>query len=155
MCSTTFVSAGWIAPSRKPLSSVNHPTTRSASAPPLCGSLALPHGLHLVLVALDHLLRLLLMALLDLLLTGALIEARSCERFGLLAPRLPAPLASFYAQLQRAEARHFLQYLEFAAREPGIDPGARERRLHELACAEAELATSPDATFRFHSGAPK
>jgi tRNA 2-(methylsulfanyl)-N6-isopentenyladenosine37 hydroxylase len=92
---------------------------------------------------------------LDLLLTGALIEARSCERFGLLAPRLPAPLASFYAQLQRAEARHFLQYLEFAAREPGIEPGAWERRLHELACAEAELATSPDATFRFHSGAQK
>src|SRR5579872_1903616 len=80
---------------------------------------------------------------LDLLLIGALIEARSCERFALLAPRLPAPMAAFYEQLQRAEARHFLQYLEFAAREPG-EPAARELRLHELACAEAELATGPD-----------
>src|SRR5690348_6066244 len=43
---------------------------------------------------------------LDLLLTGALIEARSAERFRLLAPRLPDPLGAFYAQLERCEARH-------------------------------------------------
>jgi hypothetical protein len=29
---------------------------------------------------------------LDLMLSSALIEARSCERFSLLAPRLPPPL---------------------------------------------------------------
>ena len=33
---------------------------------------------------------------LDLMLSGALIEARSCERFALLGPRLPAPLGDFY-----------------------------------------------------------
>ncbi|HEY6517446.1 MAG TPA: tRNA isopentenyl-2-thiomethyl-A-37 hydroxylase MiaE, partial [Steroidobacteraceae bacterium] len=51
---------------------------------------------------------------LDLLLMGALIEARSCERFRLLAPRLPAQVSGFYAQLARSEARHFEQYLDLA-----------------------------------------
>src|SRR5688572_26647842 len=51
---------------------------------------------------------------LDLMLTGALIEARSCERFALLAPRLQSPLGEFYARLQAAEARHFELYLHFA-----------------------------------------
>src|SRR5215469_12375922 len=51
---------------------------------------------------------------LDLLLTAALIEARSAERFSLLAPRLPQPLARLYAELAGAEARHFTLYLGFA-----------------------------------------
>ena len=34
--------------------------------------------------------------LVDLLLIGAFIEARSCERFALLAPRLAEPMSSFY-----------------------------------------------------------
>ena len=42
---------------------------------------------------------------LDLLLMGALIEARSCERFERLAPRLPAPVGEFYSRLART-ARH-------------------------------------------------
>lgn len=89
---------------------------------------------------------------LDLMLSGALIEARSCERFALLAPRLAAPLGDFYARLQRSEARHFELYLHFAERE------AREQdwhaRLRTLAECEAELASTPDTVFRFHSGAP-
>jgi tRNA-(ms[2]io[6]A)-hydroxylase len=88
---------------------------------------------------------------LDLLLTGALIEARSCERFALLAPRLAPPLGAFYAQLQRSEARHYEQYLTFARR---CAPQEWEPRLAELAQREAELATAPDAEFRFHSGPP-
>ena len=51
---------------------------------------------------------------LDLLLVGALIEARSAERFSLLAPRLPAPLARFYGDLGTSEARHFELYVGFA-----------------------------------------
>jgi tRNA-(ms[2]io[6]A)-hydroxylase len=88
---------------------------------------------------------------LDLLLTGALIEARSCERFGLLAPRLPAELGGFYGQLARSEARHFEQYLELAQ-----EAGASQwrERLRELAEGEARLATAPDAQLRFHSGPP-
>ena len=45
--------------------------------------------------------------LLDLLLIGALIEARSCERFAMLAPRLPEKLSRFYGGLLASEARHF------------------------------------------------
>jgi tRNA 2-(methylsulfanyl)-N6-isopentenyladenosine37 hydroxylase len=51
---------------------------------------------------------------LDLLLAAALIEARSCERFRLLAPRLPGVLGALYAQLERSEARHFERYVQFA-----------------------------------------
>jgi tRNA 2-(methylsulfanyl)-N6-isopentenyladenosine37 hydroxylase len=87
---------------------------------------------------------------LDLLLTGALIEARSCERFQLLAPRLPPQVGGFYAQLARAEARHFEQYLGLAQR---AGPAWRQR-LRELAAHEARLATAPDAQLRFHSGPP-
>ncbi|HVS75630.1 MAG TPA: tRNA isopentenyl-2-thiomethyl-A-37 hydroxylase MiaE [Steroidobacteraceae bacterium] len=87
---------------------------------------------------------------LDLLLTGALIEARSCERFRLLAPRLPPEVAGFYEQLARSEARHFEQYLGLAQE---AAPRWRER-LGELAEQEARLATAPDAQLRFHSGPP-
>ncbi|MFZ0501834.1 MAG: tRNA isopentenyl-2-thiomethyl-A-37 hydroxylase MiaE [Steroidobacteraceae bacterium] len=87
---------------------------------------------------------------LDLLLTGALIEARSCERFRLLAPRLPAPVNGFYAQLAHSEARHFEQYVELAQE---AAPQWRQR-LRELAEQEARLATAPDAQLRFHSGPP-
>jgi tRNA-(ms[2]io[6]A)-hydroxylase len=89
---------------------------------------------------------------LDLLLTGALIEARSAERFGLLAPRLGAPLGGFYEDLRRSEARHFEDYLTLA-REAAPDADI-DARLHEIATREAQLATSPDEDFRFHSGAP-
>ncbi len=88
---------------------------------------------------------------LDLLLSAALIEARSCERFRLLAPRLQPPLAEFYAQLERSEARHFDLYVDFAR---SVDPEGWRKRLMELAEHEATLATSPDPEFRFHSGAP-
>lgn len=90
--------------------------------------------------------------LIDLLVCGALIEARSCERFEGLSGRLPPRLNEFYDDLARSEARHHLLYLRLC-----------EERFGELACAEAlnrlapveaELATSPDVQFRFHSGTP-
>jgi tRNA 2-(methylsulfanyl)-N6-isopentenyladenosine37 hydroxylase len=87
---------------------------------------------------------------LDLLLVGALIEARSCERFRLLAPRLPAAVSGFYAQLAHSEARHFEQYVGLAQE---ASPEWRER-LRELAEHEARLATAPDGQLRFHSGPP-
>jgi tRNA 2-(methylsulfanyl)-N6-isopentenyladenosine37 hydroxylase len=89
---------------------------------------------------------------LDLLLAGALIEARSAERFRLLAPRLPDPLGAFYAALERSEARHFEQYVAFARAEA---PREWRARLAELARREAELATLPDRELRFHSGPPQ
>jgi len=86
---------------------------------------------------------------LDLLLAGALIEARSSERFRLLSSRLQPPLADFYAQLERSEARHFELYLSLAH---AAAPDGWRERLDTLAQREAELATEPDPVFRFHSG---
>jgi tRNA-(ms[2]io[6]A)-hydroxylase len=90
---------------------------------------------------------------LDLLLIGALIEARSCERFRLLVPKLPTPLAEFYATLATSEARHFELYIDLANATNDSAP-ENVRRLHTLAEQEAMLATAPDEAFRFHSGAP-
>jgi len=86
---------------------------------------------------------------LDLLLTGALIEARSAERFALLAPHLSPPLARLYADLAGAEARHFLLYVGFAR---AAAPQEWRTRLEALADREAQLVTEPDETLRFHSG---
>ena len=89
---------------------------------------------------------------LDLLLAGALIEARSCERFRLLAPRLHAPLGSLYEQLSVSEARHFELYVGFAQ---AMAPDEWRVRLAWLAAREAELVTEPDDDLRFHSGPPR
>jgi tRNA-(ms[2]io[6]A)-hydroxylase len=89
---------------------------------------------------------------LDLMIVHALIEARSCERFRLLAKKLPAEARDLYEQLERSEARHFEIYLEFAEREFPAEEIAE--RLAIIAAREAELATSPDTELRFHSGPP-
>ena len=92
--------------------------------------------------------------LLDLLLIGALIEARSCERFAKIAPRLPERLGKFYGGLLASEARHFEHYVAFAKSECGVDDAEIEERLDELKAIEASLITRPDPEFRFHSGTP-
>jgi tRNA-(ms[2]io[6]A)-hydroxylase len=89
---------------------------------------------------------------LDLLLMGALIEARSAERFRLLVPYLPRPLVALYSRLARSEARHFVQYLALAR---AAAPREWRARLATLAALEAQLATSPDRVLRFHSGPPQ
>lgn len=90
--------------------------------------------------------------LLDLLVCGALIEARSCERFIGLAPRLQAPLGEFYGGLAHSEARHQGLYVRLAEQRAAGEEMAG--RLQHFAQIEAELATSADPLFRFHSGSP-
>jgi len=92
--------------------------------------------------------------LLDLLLVGALIEARSCERFAKLAPHLPAKLGKFYNGLLASEARHFEHYIALATTECGVSDDEIESRLAVLKKIEANLITDPDSQFRFHSGMP-
>lgn len=92
--------------------------------------------------------------LLDLLLVGALIEARSCERFAKLAPHLPPKLGQFYAGLLASEARHFEHYIRFARSECAVGEDEVNTRLKELKSIEAALIAEPDAQFRFHSGLP-
>ena len=91
--------------------------------------------------------------LMDYMLCGALIEARSCERFVGLAPRLQAQVGTFYAGLAHSEARHHELYIRLVEQRAG-DKDWRAR-LKEIAAVEAELATSADPQFRFHSGAPE
>jgi tRNA-(ms[2]io[6]A)-hydroxylase len=92
--------------------------------------------------------------LLDLLLIGALIEARSCERFASLAPHLPDKLGKFYSGLLASEARHFEHYIAFARTECGVEADEIDARLDELKAIEAALISDPDPQFRFHSGLP-
>jgi len=92
--------------------------------------------------------------LLDMLLVGALIEARSCERFAALVPHLPRSLAQFYASLLASESRHFDHYLTFAKHQCDASTEEFDTRLQDLKSAEAELISSPDRQFRFHSGVP-
>ncbi len=92
--------------------------------------------------------------LLDMLLVGALIEARSCERFAALIPRLPKDLSTFYSGLLASEARHFEHYLQFARQEVDVSEADFNNRLEELKTLEAKLISEPDDQFRFHSGVP-
>jgi len=87
----------------------------------------------------------------DLLVVGAFIEARSCERFAMLVPVLDEELASFYRGLHAAEARHFRLYLGMAEKHGTGDVAERIELFRE---AEAELIESEDKEFRFHSGVP-
>ena len=89
--------------------------------------------------------------LVDTLIVGALIEARSCERFAALAPHVDEQLGRYYAYLLKSESRHFEDYLALAEQysdEP-IEP-----RVALFKDIERELIESPDTEFRFHSGVP-
>jgi tRNA-(ms[2]io[6]A)-hydroxylase len=90
--------------------------------------------------------------LVDTLVIGAIIEARSCERFAALAPLLDEELGQFYLSLLKSEARHFQDYLKLA--EAFAGEGEVEERLTEILPVERELIESKDWEFRFHSGVP-
>jgi tRNA-(ms[2]io[6]A)-hydroxylase len=86
----------------------------------------------------------------DRLLVAALIEARSCERFGILQQGIEdAELSAFYGGLFEAEARHHATYLRLAEHfAPGDEVAAR---LHELATHEAAILQQCGEPVRMHS----
>ncbi len=88
--------------------------------------------------------------LVDTLIVGAYIEARSCERFYRLAPYLDEELGKFYISLLKSEARHYQDYLKMARQYSG-EP--IDERVAFFAEVEREAILTPDAEFRFHSGA--
>jgi tRNA-(ms[2]io[6]A)-hydroxylase len=88
----------------------------------------------------------------DILLISAFIEARSCERFAALAPRLDAELGAFYAGLLKSEARHYQGYLKLAHLYG--DSADIARRIAVIRPVEQALVADPDPDFRFHSGPP-
>ncbi len=90
----------------------------------------------------------------DLMICGAFIEARSCERFAALGATIGAPLDALFAGLHAAEARHYKMYLDLARRAAARHGLGIEARIAAFAELEAELMTAPDEEFRFHSGPP-
>ncbi|MFP4138604.1 MAG: tRNA-(ms[2]io[6]A)-hydroxylase [Halomonas sp.] len=89
--------------------------------------------------------------LIDILIIGAFIEARSCERFARLIPHLDAELAKFYRTLVKSEGRHYEDYLMLARH---LSDAPIESRIAFFAECEAALIQEPDTAFRFHSGVP-
>lgn len=89
--------------------------------------------------------------LVDKLIIGAYIEARSCERFARLAPYLDEELGRFYVSLLRSEVRHYQDYLTLAEQFANEDISERVAFFGAL---EASLINTPDEEFRFHSGLP-
>ncbi|WP_430929805.1 tRNA isopentenyl-2-thiomethyl-A-37 hydroxylase MiaE [Pseudoalteromonas phenolica] len=90
-------------------------------------------------------------ALVDKLIVSAYIEARSCERFAKLAPHVDKRLGDFYVSLLRSEARHYQDYLTLAEEIAGHDISERVAYFGKV---EADLISSPDEDFKFHSGLP-
>jgi tRNA-(ms[2]io[6]A)-hydroxylase len=86
----------------------------------------------------------------DRLLVAGLIEARSCERFGILRERLAdRELANFYDSLFESEARHHSTYVRLARLFASAEDV--KQRLEELAREEAAIIAEVDPTARMHS----
>ena len=90
--------------------------------------------------------------LVDTLIIGAFIEARSCERFAAIAPYLDTNLQQFYQKLLSSEARHFEVYLHFAKSYAANNITDRIEFFRHI---EIKAIKTSDDLFRFHSGIPK
>ncbi len=89
--------------------------------------------------------------LIDIMIIGAFVEARSCERFAKLAPFLDSELERFYNSLLKSEGRHYQDYLHLAQ---SYSPEPIEERIEAFRKIETQLIMSDDSEFRFHSGVP-
>jgi len=88
---------------------------------------------------------------LDRMLVAAFIEARSCERFALLAEALPgheASLAAFYRELFVSEARHYTMFVRLALRR--VERDEVRARVAEMAAFEADLVSRLPLAPRMH-----
>ena len=87
--------------------------------------------------------------LVDRLLVGALIEARSCERFKLLLEALPEgtpeDLRDFYQELFACEARHYRAYCDLAIQAADGDSALVLARLDQLAADEGKIVAALEA----------
>ena len=88
----------------------------------------------------------------DRLLIASLIEARSCERFSLLAEHIQdrdPELAAFYSSLFESEARHHTTYVRLA--EDFADREEVRRRLVQLSSEESQIIATGSELPRMHS----
>lgn len=95
--------------------------------------------------------------IMDRLMVSALIEARSCERFELLAQACPdAELRKLYRGLWRSERGHYLSFIDLARSLPAFvhrrGAGEVERRWSECLDFEAGLIERQPPGPRMHSG---
>lgn len=91
-------------------------------------------------------------AMVDVLIIGAFIEARSCERFAALAEVIDDErLAKYYRYLLKSESRHFEDYLMLAQ---SISETPIAERVAFFRQIENDLISTPDSELRFHSGLP-
>ena len=84
-------------------------------------------------------------ALVDRLLVAALIEARSCERFQLLAETArdgDAALHDLWRELLASEARHYRTFVDLAVRAAGGDRATVAARLDQFAEVEGAIVTA-------------
>lgn len=87
----------------------------------------------------------------DRLLVSALIEARSCERFDLLAKAAKDPkLKQLYKGLYKSESGHFNLFLRLARQV--MAPATVNRRWEELLDAEAKIIADQPVAPGIHSG---
>lgn len=88
---------------------------------------------------------------LDRLLISSLIEARSCERFHLLADEFESlgeqRQCQTFRRLAHSEAGHATLFLTLARRD---DPSVADERLKELAAKEAEIVAELPLLPRIH-----
>lgn len=90
----------------------------------------------------------------DRLLVAALIEARSCERFEVLARvSEDEQLASFYKALGTSERGHYKLFLRLASKAAGR--AKVEARWQEMLAAEARILAEQEPGPRIHSGNPR
>ena len=76
--------------------------------------------------------------LLDRLLVSGIVEARGCERFGMVAEALdPGPMKSFYQDITRSESRHHVLFYHVARRYFDVD--VVDQRQDELLEREADV----------------
>jgi tRNA-(ms[2]io[6]A)-hydroxylase len=86
----------------------------------------------------------------DHLLCAALIEARSCEKFQILARALTETdpeLAKFYGSLVESEGNHYAAYVLMAR---GIDDTETTRRLDFYLDLDAQLIREPNPRAMLH-----
>lgn len=93
--------------------------------------------------------------LVDRLLVSALIEARSCERFKLLADASPADvdLTRLYRGLWASEHGHYRTFLQLAEQIQPIE--VVSLRWHELLDTEAQIIVRQPPGPRMHGGLGK
>jgi tRNA-(ms[2]io[6]A)-hydroxylase len=89
--------------------------------------------------------------ILDRLLISALIEARSCERFGVLATvAKDKEFAAFYRALYSSELGHYNVFLKLAHK--AAKKEAAEERWQQMLAQEAKILAQQPPGPRIHSG---